>query len=158
MAGSHGLAETFVMLIDEMKAEPWRFDFYHVLRQLERANADRPRIGDSAARREEYVDLGQDPYLEFPASNLASVDRGRWPAENHRQIPRTAGPAGRAAAGYDRREPGLAVDAGRCVSALPRSDQQPLSAAVLPEPGPTRARSHSTTVRRRTASSPISAR
>ena len=73
MAGSHGLTETFVMLIEEMKAEPWRFDFYHVLRQLERANADRPRIGDSAARREEYVDLGQDPYLEFPASNLASV-------------------------------------------------------------------------------------
>ena len=36
-------------------------------------HADRPRIGDSAARREEYVDLGQDPYLEFPASNLASV-------------------------------------------------------------------------------------
>ena len=61
------------MLIDEMKAEPWRFDFYHVLRQIERAHADRPRIGDSAARREEYVDLGQDPYLEFPASNLASV-------------------------------------------------------------------------------------
>jgi type VI secretion system protein ImpH len=73
MAGSHGLAETLVMLIDEMKAEPWRFDFYHVLRQIERAHADRPRIGDSAARREEYVDLGQDPYLEFPASNLASV-------------------------------------------------------------------------------------
>ena len=32
-----------------------------------------PRIGDSATRRDEYVDLGQDPYLEFPASNLASV-------------------------------------------------------------------------------------
>ena len=60
-----------------MKAEPWRFDFFNALRQLERAHPDRPRIGDSAARREEYVDLGQDPYLEFPASNLARVDRTR---------------------------------------------------------------------------------
>jgi len=62
-----------VTLIEEMKAEPWRFDFYHVLRQLERAHPSSPRIGSSAARREEYLDLGQDPYLEFPASNLAAV-------------------------------------------------------------------------------------
>ncbi|MET3277791.1 putative component of type VI protein secretion system [Bradyrhizobium japonicum] len=61
-------------LIDQMKAEPWRFDFFHTLRQFERANPDRPRIGDSAARRDEYIDLGQVPYLEFPASNLAAVD------------------------------------------------------------------------------------
>lgn len=61
-------------LIDQMKAEPWRFDFFQALRQLERAHSERPRIGDSAARRDEYVDLGQDPYLEFPASNLSSVD------------------------------------------------------------------------------------
>ncbi|MGY4290296.1 hypothetical protein ACVWXO_009562 [Bradyrhizobium sp. LM2.7] len=61
-------------LIDQMKAEPWRFDFFHTLREFERANPDRPRIGDSAARRDEYVDLGQVPYLEFPASNLAAVE------------------------------------------------------------------------------------
>lgn len=60
-------------LIDRMTAEPWKFDFFDVLRQIERANAGKPRIGDSATRRDEYVDLGQDPYLEFPASNLASV-------------------------------------------------------------------------------------
>jgi type VI secretion system protein ImpH len=62
-----------VSLIDDMKAEPWRFDFYNALRHIERANADKPRIGDSATRRDEYLELGQDPYLEFPASNLASV-------------------------------------------------------------------------------------
>jgi type VI secretion system protein ImpH len=73
MAAADGNPEIIMKLIDQWIAEPWRFDFYHVLRQLERANANRPRIGDSAARREEYVDLGQDPYLEFPASNLASV-------------------------------------------------------------------------------------
>jgi type VI secretion system protein ImpH len=74
VAGAHGHAETAVKLIDQMKAEPWRFDFFDTLRQLERANPDRPRIGDSAARREEYVELGQTPYLEFPASNLAAVE------------------------------------------------------------------------------------
>ncbi len=61
-------------LLDQMKSEPWRFDFYHVLRQLERAHFNSPKIGDSAARRDEYVDLGQDPFLEFPASNLSAVD------------------------------------------------------------------------------------
>jgi type VI secretion system protein ImpH len=74
MADAHGHPEAAVTLIDQMKAEPWRFDFFQTLRQLERAHPDRPRIGDSAARREEFVDLGQDPYLEFPASNLSSVD------------------------------------------------------------------------------------
>jgi type VI secretion system protein ImpH len=73
MAAAHGHAERAVTLFDQLAAEPWRFDFYHVLRQLERANPQSPRIGESAARREEYVDLGQDPYLEFPASNLESA-------------------------------------------------------------------------------------
>lgn len=74
MARPHGHAEVVVSLVGEMKAEPWRFDFYQTLRQLERGHFNSPRIGDSAARREEYVDLGQDPYLEFPASNLSSVE------------------------------------------------------------------------------------
>jgi type VI secretion system protein ImpH len=60
-------------LVEEMQKEPWRFDFFSVMRRLERVNCDRPRIGDSAARREEYVTLGQDPYLDFPASNLSRV-------------------------------------------------------------------------------------
>ena len=67
-------------LIDEMKEEPWRFDFFSVMRKLERSYPDQPRISDSAAMREDYVDLGQDPYMEFPASNLARVtvrDSGR---------------------------------------------------------------------------------
>ena len=34
---------------------------------------DRPRIGDSATRREEFVRLGQDPFMEFPASNICRV-------------------------------------------------------------------------------------
>jgi type VI secretion system protein ImpH len=63
-------------IIDEMLQEPWRFDFFSVMRRLERINPHRPRIGDSSTRREEYVDLGQDPFVEFPASNLARVVAG----------------------------------------------------------------------------------
>ena len=56
-----------------LESEPWRFDYFTVLRHLERTFADRPRIGDSAARREDFVQLGQDPFMDFPASNLARV-------------------------------------------------------------------------------------
>ena len=59
-----------------LEAEPWRFDYFAVLRQLERTFTDRPRIGDSATRRDEFVQLGQDPFMDFPASNLARVVQG----------------------------------------------------------------------------------
>jgi type VI secretion system protein ImpH len=60
--------------LGDLKNEPWRFDFFATLRRLERSHKERPRIGESASLREEYVALGQDPYLEFPASNLARVE------------------------------------------------------------------------------------
>ena len=66
LAAAHGHAEAAVTQIDEMKEEPWRFDFFSVMRWLERTHPQRPRIGDSAAWREEYVRLGQDPYHGFP--------------------------------------------------------------------------------------------
>jgi type VI secretion system protein ImpH len=59
----------------DLEREPWRFDFYAVLRRIERSFPDRPRIGDSASRRDEYVVLGEDPYLDFPASNLSKAER-----------------------------------------------------------------------------------
>jgi type VI secretion system protein ImpH len=64
-----------VTFLHNLEAEPWRFDYFTVLRYLERTCKDRPRIGDSAARREEFVQLGQDPYMDFPASNLARVEQ-----------------------------------------------------------------------------------
>jgi type VI secretion system protein ImpH len=54
-----------------LEAEPWRFDYFTVLRQMERTFQDRPRIGDSLSSREELVRLGQDPFMDFPASNVA---------------------------------------------------------------------------------------
>jgi type VI secretion system protein ImpH len=69
-----------VTFASELEQEPWRFDFYAALRRIERSFKDRPRIGDSSSRRDEYLALGVDPYLEFPASTLSRVDqdlRGR---------------------------------------------------------------------------------
>ncbi|HVY57273.1 MAG TPA: type VI secretion system baseplate subunit TssG [Xanthobacteraceae bacterium] len=61
--------------LDDIKQEPWRFDFFAVLRRLERTFPDRPRIGDSSATRQEYLMLGQEPFMDFPASNLASAEQ-----------------------------------------------------------------------------------
>ena len=64
----------------DLAAEPYRFDFFEVLRRFEAAHPDKPRIGDSGARDEEVVILGQDPFVDFPASNLsgfANDPRGR---------------------------------------------------------------------------------
>jgi type VI secretion system protein ImpH len=65
-----------VTFLRNLEAEPWRFDYFAVLRQLERMFQDRPRIGDSASRRDEFIQLGQDPFMDFPASNLARVEQG----------------------------------------------------------------------------------
>src|SRR4030095_10391240 len=73
--GANRIAEAAVSLVDEIGTEPWRFDFYSVLRRIERSFADRPRIGDNASQRDEIISLGQDPYMEFPASNLSRVER-----------------------------------------------------------------------------------
>jgi type VI secretion system protein ImpH len=102
-----------VSYLDDMEKEPYRFDFYDVMRRIERTlgrrieagapslwsadgqdeaalprppAAPRPRIGDSAARHDETVEcnaveyrvsFGQEPHLEFPASNLARVEIDR---------------------------------------------------------------------------------
>jgi len=84
MASPHGHAQAAMSqpgemearLLRELEAEPWRFDYFTVLRHIERVHQDRPRIGESAALRDELVLLGQDPFMEFPASNLARVEQG----------------------------------------------------------------------------------
>ena len=92
----------------DMEKEPYRFDFLDMMRRMERSlgrtggvapasadalpaplhakadvSAPRPRIGDSASRRDEtivcggveyLVSFGQDPHLDFPASNVARVE------------------------------------------------------------------------------------
>jgi type VI secretion system protein ImpH len=54
---------------------PERQDFLLALRRLESAFSDRPRIGDSESRRQEYVTLGQNPSLAFPPSTIDAAKR-----------------------------------------------------------------------------------
>ena len=61
--------------IADLEREPWRFDWFNVLRRLERGHPDLPRIGASATRREDFALLGQNPWLVFPASNVEQVAR-----------------------------------------------------------------------------------
>lgn len=69
-------------ILDDIEREPYRFDFFSVLRMLEREATELPRIGDNAVLSTEIIRLSQDPYFEFPASNFASFTRngGGWQA------------------------------------------------------------------------------
>jgi len=59
---------------DDLRAEPYGFDFFSTLREFERSSRDKPRIGENSVLAEEIVSLGQDPFLEFPASNLTGYE------------------------------------------------------------------------------------
>ncbi len=61
-------------LKDEIIESPISFDLFRVLREFERSANDKPRIGDSSVMAEEIVNLAQDPYLEFPDTNVIKVD------------------------------------------------------------------------------------
>lgn len=60
---------------EDLQNAPWAHDLLATLRRIERGAPDKPRIGDSAARQGDAVTLGQDPYLAFPASNIAAAER-----------------------------------------------------------------------------------
>ncbi len=59
---------------DALRREPFRFDFFTAMRELERSSPQKPRIGENSVLAEEIVSLGQDPFLEFPASNLSAYN------------------------------------------------------------------------------------
>lgn len=59
---------------DMLEAEPYRFNIHALLREMERMFPDKPRIGKSQVLAQEIVDVGQDPFLDFPASNVQRVE------------------------------------------------------------------------------------
>jgi type VI secretion system protein ImpH len=62
--------------VNQLKRTPEFFDFFAVLRSLEAMEGGKPRIGDSAAAREDIVTLGQNPFLAFPDSNISEAADG----------------------------------------------------------------------------------
>ena len=59
---------------EALAEEPFRHDFFWVLSRFEALNQDKPKLGHTVTRREEYLDLGQVPFMDFPASNVARFD------------------------------------------------------------------------------------
>lgn len=106
---------------EKMKREPWRFDFLDMMRRVERSLGERldgdsvfahprPRIGDSATRRDEIVRLraqefakevaisfGQEAWMAFPGSTLREITP-RWnkPLPRGETLVRDETPADRA--------------------------------------------------------------
>ena len=63
--------------LERLNSDPQSFDLFDTLREFERSSPDKPRIGDNSVVSEEIVALGQDPFLEFPTSNISGVDTTR---------------------------------------------------------------------------------
>src|SRR4029077_358664 len=86
LAPASGLERRSLMFRSELAAEPWRFDLLSVLRRLERENPAKPRIGEARKLEDEFVEISQNPYLEFPDSNLEAAapdPKGRMRLKAH---------------------------------------------------------------------------
>lgn len=66
-----------VDLLQRLQEKPSAFDFFAVLRQLECAYPDKPRIGQSHRPQDDAVRFGQHPSLAFEPGMIASVSAGK---------------------------------------------------------------------------------
>jgi type VI secretion system protein ImpH len=61
---------------EQLRNEPYRFEFFQAIRLLERMLPDRKPVGRFTNPSEEVARLGAFPSLSFPASEIQSID---WP-------------------------------------------------------------------------------
>jgi len=61
---------------EQLRKEPYRFEFFQAIRLLERLAPDRKPVGRFTIPSEEVARLGAHPSLSFPASEIQSID---WP-------------------------------------------------------------------------------
>jgi len=66
-----------VALLDRVAAQPYAFDFFYVLRKLEAARPDKPRLGEAPRPADEPIRLGQEPLLDFAPAPLSGVRPAR---------------------------------------------------------------------------------
>lgn len=62
--------------LETIRAEPWGYEFYEILRRVECENPGKPRIGESKKPADDPVRLGQEPSLAFAPSSIAAVRPG----------------------------------------------------------------------------------
>ena len=60
---------------EEARREPWRFDWFGIMRWLEARNPSFPRFGMAARPAHEVVRISQKPSLNFAPATLNSFDR-----------------------------------------------------------------------------------
>jgi type VI secretion system protein ImpH len=60
--------------LSSLQDEPHRFSLFAALRLMERAYADRPRLGESRRASEDAIRLTQPPYLTFAPTELAGLE------------------------------------------------------------------------------------
>ena len=58
----------------DLSVEPWRYDFFRAVRQIECAHPEGPRVGESLHPAEDPVRFGQNPSLAFAPSTLAGQE------------------------------------------------------------------------------------
>ncbi|MCR5084849.1 MAG: type VI secretion system baseplate subunit TssG [Succinivibrionaceae bacterium] len=59
--------------IKRMEANGRPVDFFELLRRCEQGNPDKPRVGNDSTARNEYVRLGQMPFLKFPETEISKI-------------------------------------------------------------------------------------
>lgn len=64
-------------LIELLKSEPWRFDFFQAMRLIECLHMDKPRIGKSVMATDDPIRLGQAVEMSFAPSALAIWKPGK---------------------------------------------------------------------------------
>jgi type VI secretion system protein ImpH len=77
MAATLGHEADALAFLERLAAAPHRHDFYHTLRRLECLMPAKPRWGHAPRPVDEPVRLGQDPYLSFAPTSLASFEPPR---------------------------------------------------------------------------------
>lgn len=81
--------------LEQVAAEPWRYDFYQVLRRFESDHPHLPRLGEARRPSDEPVRIGQPADLSFAPSSLQSVVRdGRGAPRVYQRIFGLVGPNG----------------------------------------------------------------
>jgi len=59
----------------DLRREPWRFDWFEVMRWLEARNPKFPRFGEASLPSQEIVRVGQVPSLNFAPATLVGCER-----------------------------------------------------------------------------------
>jgi len=67
---------------EELRREPWNFEFFQMVRLLERLGERKP-VGRFDNPEDEAVRIESNPALEFPPSEIHSLD---WPAEGQPRL------------------------------------------------------------------------